>query len=83
MLWKVQWCNLWNEARASHADVGSMVHLTSADGLTGVTLCGKDYPARKGCPGPSRLCKRCLTKAYKQGSARGFTKTLGYVPSTD
>lgn len=39
---RVVWSNVWNWTHSEGQ--GSRIHLTSDDGLTGKTLCGKEYP---------------------------------------
>lgn len=80
---KVCWCNLWNSAAAYHSDVGSLIHLTEAEGVAGKTLCGKSFPADKGYPASGRLCKRCVKAARAQGHPQGFSVNLEYVPSVE
>lgn len=80
---KVCWCNIWNSAAAYHSDVGSRVHLTEAEGLTGKTLCGKSFPADKGYPAHAQLCKRCVRIARNKGCQQGFSQNLDYVPSKE
>ncbi len=83
-LFIVQWTNMWNEAAAAHRDVGTLAHLAEGNALTGTTLCGKTYPARKGYPsGLTRYCKRCMNKAHAAGQPRGFQSNLGFVRSVD
>ena len=80
---KVCWCNLWNRSAAFHHDVGSRVHLTEAEGVTGKTLCGREFPADKGYPAHAHVCKRCVQIARKRGYQRGFTLYLEFVPSRE
>jgi hypothetical protein len=79
---RVQWVN-WRDRgmKELHGDVGCRIHLTSAEGLTGKTLCGREFPADKGWYSPHKFCKRCVNKAYKMGFQQGFTKDLDSVPS--
>lgn len=58
---KVLWSNVWNWTHSG--GIASRVHLTNDDGLTGKTLCGKEFPRVKGTPSGYATCKRCWKKA--------------------
>lgn len=58
---KVVWSNVWNWTHSGGH--GSRVHLTNDTGLTGKTLCGKEFPRCKGAPIAAYGCKRCWKKA--------------------
>lgn len=73
---QVVWANVWNW---THGDgIASRVHLTTDDGLTGKTLCGKKFPRTKGCPSCYKTCRACLKKVK---ITREQWNALGYVPS--
>ena len=75
---QVLWSNVWNWTNGSGH--GSRVHLTEAAGLTGKTLCGKEFPAAKGHPAAQLVCKRCLKKA---GMTVAQTRDLLFVGSSE
>jgi len=58
---QVVWSNLWNWTHSGGH--GSRVHLTENAGISGTTLCGKDFPRVKGHPIAAYMCKRCMKKA--------------------
>ena len=76
---KVAWCNLWNYARAMDTDGGSLIHLTQQNGPTGTTLCGRHYPADKGSPACTRLCKRCRRTAAILATRDSFALPAGWL----
>lgn len=80
---RVQWVNWRQHIQAMDTDRGCQHHLTAAEGLTGKTLCGREFPADKGGASvlAGRWCKRCLNAAYKRGFKIGFTKGIEAVPS--
>lgn len=75
---KVLWSNVWNWTHSG--GIASRVHLTADAGLTGKTLCGKSFPAAKGCPSGYKGCKACWKKA---GITAAEYQALGYVPSSE
>lgn len=72
MIRKVAWTNVWNR----HSDGGTLIHLTNG-GISGITVCGREYPADKGHPVSWRHCKICLKRASVD-----VTK-LEWVPSAE
>lgn len=74
---KVLWSNVWNWTHTG--GIASRVHLTESKGLTGTTLCGKEFPAAKGHPSGYAACKACWKKA---GLSAKEWRGLPYVPST-
>jgi len=56
------------------------LHLTESEGLQGRTLCGRNFPARKGWPTAARYCAVCLRKA---GLDRDALAALSQVPSEE
>ena len=75
---KVAWSNLWNWTNSGGH--GSRVHLTNDEGLAGTTLCGKDFPRRKGSPVYGLMCKRCWKKAK---ITTGELNVLPFSPNTN
>lgn len=57
----VKWKNLWNYTQEEGGT--TRLHLTSSEGLTGKTLCGREYPRNKGYPTAVRYCKTCVKKS--------------------
>lgn len=58
---KVLWSNVWNWTHSG--GIASRVHLTDAEGRTGKTLCGKEFPIEKGHPSGYAVCKACWKKS--------------------
>lgn len=58
----VKWKNLWNYTAEEGGT--TRLHLTAAEGTTGKTLCGRDYPRNKGFPTAVRYCKTCVKKSH-------------------
>jgi len=79
---RVKWVGFWDRGmRELHTDVGTTEHLTKETGLTGKTLCGREFPRDKGYASANRFCKRCLKIARNMGFQQGFTKDLEAVGS--
>lgn len=57
----VKWRNVWNWTGEEGGT--TRLHLTADDGLSGKTLCGRDYPRRKGYPTAVHYCKTCVKKS--------------------
>ena len=75
---KVKWRNVWNWS--SEEGGTTRLHLTESNELSGSTLCGREYPRRKGYPTAVRYCKTCVKKSsltYDQ------IHTLGFIPNTE
>lgn len=82
MLRVVAWTNIWDRGAALHSDVGSLIHLTETEGVTGKTLCGREFPADKGHPATGRVCKRCWNIAKKR-ELKVDIKQADWVPSRE
>lgn len=74
----VKWRNVWNWTGEEGGT--TRLHLTNDEGLAGKTLCGREFPRRKGYPTAVRHCKTCLKNA-KLSPAQ--VRTLEYVPSAE
>jgi hypothetical protein len=57
----VKWRNVWNWTGEEGGT--TRLHLTNDSGFTGRTLCGREFPARKGYPTAVRYCKICIRKS--------------------
>lgn len=77
----VIWQNLWNWTLEEGGT--TRIHITSAVGLSGKTLCGRPFPAAKGYPVAVRFCKRCTTAALRTGITKEQIRTLAYVGGMD
>ena len=73
----VIWQNLWNWTQEESGT--TRIHITSAAGLSGKTLCGRPFPATKGYPVAVRFCKRCVTAAQRAGVSKESVRALAYV----
>lgn len=74
----VKWKNLWNWT--SEEGGTTRLHLTSSEGLSGTTLCGREFPRCKGYPTAVRYCKVCVKKSkltYEQ------LRAFEHVPSAE
>jgi hypothetical protein len=74
----VKWRNIWNWT--SEEGGTTRLHLTNSEGLSGSTLCGREFPRRKGYPTAVRYCKACVKKSkltYEQ------IRALDSVPSAE
>ncbi len=74
----VAWKNLWNWTQEEGGT--TRLHLTEAEGLAGKTLCGREFPRRKGFPFSTRYCKVCVRKSKLKLAQ---LRALEYVPSAD
>lgn len=57
----VKWRNTWNWSSAEGGT--TRLHLTKDTTLSGITLCGREYPRCKGYPTAIRYCKTCIKKS--------------------
>jgi len=57
----VKWKNLWNWTIEEGGT--TRLHMTNSDGLSGTTLCGREFPRTKGYPTAVRYCKTCVKKS--------------------
>ena len=73
----VKWRNLWNWT--SEEGGTTRMHLTGSEGLSGTTLCGREFPDSKGYPTAVRYCKTCVKKSKMTVEQ---IKELEYVPSS-
>ena len=78
MMKTVKWRNVWNWT--SEEGGTTRLHLTTSEGLEGTTLCGREFPRRKGYPTAVRYCKACVKKSELTNEQ---ILTLEEVPSAD
>jgi len=74
----VKWRNVWNWT--SEEGGTSRLHITNSEALSGTTLCGREFPRRKGYPTAVRYCKTCIKKSRLSSDQ---IKTLDLVPNAE
>jgi hypothetical protein len=74
----VKWKNLWNWS--SEEGGTTRLHLTNDEGLSGTTLCGREFPRRKGYPTAVHYCKACIKKSKLTSEQ---LRALESVPSAE
>jgi hypothetical protein len=75
---KVKWRNVWNWSQEEGGT--TRLHLTISEGLSGTTLCGREFPRQKGYPTAVRICKSC---ARMSGLTPEQIRAFESVPSAE